>query len=127
MNILRGQVSVDKYNFELVAGEPSLTTNVEVKINEVVPSDEADKNILENGKIFRIEVPFALELDRFKIEGLISQIAQIEEFFGQPNELEVDTMRELSKPLIEYIERLTYEVTEIAFDEPGVTLNFESN
>lgn len=36
-------------------------------------------------------------------------------------------MRELSKPLIDYIERLTYEVTEIAFDEPGVTLNFESN
>lgn len=34
-------------------------------------------------------------------------------------------MRELSRPLIKYIERLTYEVTEIAFDEPGFALNFE--
>ncbi|MGX7420398.1 DUF1149 family protein [Carnobacterium gallinarum] len=125
MNVLRGQIQVEKYAFELSSGSPEAETKVEVLINEVVPTDEADQGILEEGKMFRMEVPFALQLNRFKIEGLLSQIVQIPEFFGAPNEIPVEDMRELSRPLIKYIERLTYEVTEIAFDEPGFALNFD--
>lgn len=125
MNVLRGQIQVEKYNFELATGSSAAETKVEVLINEVVPTEEADKGILEEGKMFRMEVPFALQLERFKIDGQISQIIQIPEFFGVPNEIAVEDMRELSRPLIKYIERLTYEVTEIAFDEPGFALNFE--
>lgn len=125
MNVLRGQIQVEKYSFELSAGSPEAETKVEVLINEVVPTEEADKKMLEDGKMFRMEVPFALQLERFKIEGLISQIVQLSEFFGVPSDIPVEEMRELSRPLIKYIERLTYEITEIAFDEPGITLNFE--
>lgn len=125
MNVLRGQIQVEKYNFELATGSSAAETKVEVLINEVVPTEEADKGILEEGKMFRMEVPFALQLERFKIDGQVSQIIQIPEFFGVPSEIAVEDMRELSRPLIKYIERLTYEVTEIAFDEPGFALNFE--
>ena len=38
MNVLRGQIQVEKYNFELATGSSAAETKVEVLINEVVPT-----------------------------------------------------------------------------------------
>ncbi len=49
------------------------------------------------------------------------------DFFGDFSDLEAVDVEGLSNPLIDYIKRLTYDVTEIAFDEPGVSLDFNAN
>ncbi|WP_088825327.1 DUF1149 family protein [Listeria goaensis] len=127
MEIKTNPIVVEKYNFETNMTEQTSGENqINVQLNEVEPVGD-DKSILEAGKMFKIDVPFILTLDRFKIDGHISRIIQIVDFFGAAEELEKHLMAELSAPLVDYIKRLTYEVTEIAFDEPGFQLNFESN
>ncbi|EAH1309241.1 DUF1149 family protein, partial [Listeria monocytogenes] len=51
----------------------------------------------------------------------------LKDFFGDFSDLEAVDVEGLSNPLIDYIKRLTYDVTEIAFDEPGVSLDFNAN
>ncbi|WP_088815714.1 MULTISPECIES: DUF1149 family protein [Listeria] len=127
MEIKTNPIVVEKYNFETnVTEQTSGENQINVQLNEVEPVGD-DKSILEAGKMFKIDVPFILTLDRFKIDGHISRIIQIVDFFGAAEELEKHLMAEFSAPLVDYIKRLTYEVTEIAFDEPGFQLNFESN
>ncbi|WP_088810194.1 MULTISPECIES: DUF1149 family protein [unclassified Listeria] len=127
MEIKTNPIVVEKYNFETnVTEQTSGENQINVQLNEVEPVGD-DKSILEAGKMFKIDVPFILTLDRFKIDGHISRIIQIVDFFGAAEELEKHLMAELSAPLVDYIKRLTYEVTEIAFDEPGFQLKFESN
>ncbi|HGD9460742.1 TPA: DUF1149 family protein, partial [Streptococcus agalactiae] len=44
----------------------------------------------------------------------------------EPSEFSQDEVENLAAPLLEIVKRLTYEVTEIALDRPGVTLEFNS-
>ncbi|WP_163651855.1 DUF1149 family protein [Listeria sp. PSOL-1] len=127
MEIKTNQIIVEKYNFEtILAKQEQVENTVRVEINEVEPTSD-DKSILEEGKLFKIDVPFDLILPQFKINGQISRIVQLVDFFGQGNELGEELIQELSKPLISYITRLTYEVSEIAFDAPGIDLDFTAN
>ncbi|EUJ33185.1 hypothetical protein MFLO_04600 [Listeria floridensis FSL S10-1187] len=127
MEFKANPIIVEKYNFEtLVEPEEGIENNIMVQLNEVEPAGE-DKSELEAGKIYKVDVPFSLVLERFKIDGQISRIVQVLDFFGETNEIDQATAQEMSKPLIDYIKRLTYEVTEIAFDLPGYKLDFESN
>lgn len=82
---------------------------------------------MAKGKIFKITIPFLLVLENFRIDGRISRIIQLKDFFSQFSDLEAKDVEGLSNPLIDYIKRLTYDVTEIAFDEPGVSLDFNAN
>ncbi|WP_239257158.1 DUF1149 family protein [Listeria ilorinensis] len=127
MEVKVNQIIVEKFNFETHLEAPKeVQPTIRVDINEVEPTEE-NKTILEDGKIYKIEVPFELILPRFKIDGKISRLVQIVGFSGTATEIDKKVVQELSAPLISYIRRLTYEVTEIAFDEPGVDLNFEAN
>ncbi|MFL2029833.1 DUF1149 family protein [Loigolactobacillus zhaoyuanensis] len=53
----------------------------------------------------------------------MSQIIQILDFDGQADDLTAQDMQRLSRPLVEYIETLTYQVTAVALDQ-GVQLDF---
>jgi len=57
---------------------------------------------------------------------MISQVVKIKDYFGDGSDLSKTDYKILSRPLVEYIETLTYEVTQIALDEP-VNLNFQAN
>ncbi|EUJ20578.1 DUF1149 family protein [Listeria aquatica] len=121
------QIIVEQFNFETLQTQPENAENsIQVQLNEVEPTGD-DKSILDDGKIFKVDMPFLLVLDRFKVSGHISRIVQVVDFFGEAEELGAERAEEMSKPLISYIKRLTYEVTEIAFDEPGYELDFESH
>ncbi|BDR60226.1 DUF1149 family protein [Lactobacillus xylocopicola] len=82
----------------------------------------------DNGNYFEVAVVFdvAPEPGHFSVSGMISQIVQIKEYFGDGSDLAKTDYKLLSRPLIEYIETLTYEVTQITLDEP-VNLNFQAN
>ncbi|EMG29368.1 hypothetical protein X560_1641 [Listeria fleischmannii 1991] len=127
MEIKTNPIVVEKYNFEAnLGGKINGENKITVQLNEVEPAGD-DKSILDEGKMFKVDVPFELSLERFNINGHISRIVQLVDYFGEADELDKSFIAELSSPLIDYIKRLTYEVTEIAFDEPGFDLNFEAN
>ena len=82
----------------------------------------------EDGNYFDITVVFevAPAPGEFTVSGMISQVDKIKDYFGDGSDLSKTDYKILSRPLVEYIETLTYEVTQIALDEP-VNLNFQAN
>ena len=82
----------------------------------------------EDGNYFDITVVFEVAPApcEFTVSGMISQVVKIKDYFGDGSDLSKTDYKILSRPLVEYIETLTYEVTQIALDEP-VNLNFQAN
>ncbi|EAC3080799.1 DUF1149 family protein [Listeria monocytogenes] len=127
MDIVTNKIVVEKYNFETIVEENEQFENkIELEVHEVEPVN-GNVELMSKGKIFKITIPFLLGLENFRIDGRISRIIQLKDFFGDFSDLEAVDVEGLSNPLIDYIKRLTYDVTEIAFDEPGVSLDFNAN
>lgn len=127
MDIVTNKIVVEKYNFETIMEENEQFENkIELEVHEVEPVN-GNVELMSKGKIFKIIIPFLLVLENFRIDGRISRIIQLKDFFGDFSDLEAVDVEGLSNPLIDYIKRLTYDVTEIAFDEPGVSLDFNAN
>lgn len=127
MDIVTNKIVVEKYNFETIVEENEQFENkIELEVHEVEPVN-GNVELMSKGKIFKITIPFLLVLENFRIDGRISRIIQLKAFFGDFSDLEAVDVEGLSNPLIDYIKRLTYDVTEIAFDEPGVSLDFNAN
>ncbi|MDF7638560.1 DUF1149 family protein [Lactobacillus sp. ESL0791] len=82
----------------------------------------------EDGNYFEITVIFdvAPAPGDFSVSGVITQIVQLKDYFGDGSDLDKTDYKLLSRPLVEYIETLTYEVTQVALDKP-VNLNFTAN
>ena len=81
-----------------------------------------------DGSYFDVTVVFdvAPAPGEFAVSGMISQIVKIKDYFGDGSDLGKADYQLLSRPLVEYIETLTYEVTQITLDKP-VNLNFKAN
>ncbi|WP_271006250.1 DUF1149 family protein [Listeria seeligeri] len=127
MDIVTDKIVVEKYNFETILEENGQTENkIELEVHEVEPIG-GNEELMAKGKIFKITIPFVLALEKFRIDGRISRIVQVKDYFGQFSDLAIPDVEGLSNPLIDYIKRLTYDVTEIAFDEPGISLDFNAN
>ncbi|EHC5091482.1 DUF1149 family protein [Listeria monocytogenes serotype 1/2a] len=127
MDIVTNKIVVEKYNFETIVEENEQFENkIELEVHEVEPVN-GNVELMSKGKIFKITIPFLLVLENFRIDGRISRIIQLKDFFGDFSDLEAVDVEGLSNPLIDYIKRLTYDVTEIAFDKPGVSLDFNAN
>ena len=70
-------------------------------------------------------VSFMVVFDVFVISGTISQINHIiGRIINEPSEFEQDEVEQLARPSLSILNRLTYEVTEIALDLPGINLEF---
>ncbi|MBK3915266.1 DUF1149 domain-containing protein [Listeria ivanovii] len=127
MDIVTNKIVVEKYNFETILEENGQIENkIELEVHEVEPIG-GNEELMAKGKIFKITIPFVLALEKFRVDGRISRIVQVKDYFGQFSELAIPDVEGLSNPLIDYIKRLTYDVTEIAFDEPGISLDFNAN
>ncbi|PZG37170.1 DUF1149 domain-containing protein [Listeria ivanovii] len=127
MDIVTNKIVVEKYNFETILEENGQIENkIELEVHEVEPIG-GNEELMAKGKIFKITIPFVLAFEKFRVDGRISRIVQVKDYFGQFSELAIPDVEGLSNPLIDYIKRLTYDVTEIAFDEPGISLDFNAN
>ena len=91
-------------------------------------NDDGSTDADSDGNYFDVTVIFdvAPAPGDFSVSGMISQIVKIKDYFGDGSDLEKTDYKLLSRPLVEYIETLTYEVTQITLDEP-VNLNFQAN
>ena len=64
-------------------------------------------------------------LENLVISGNVGQLSIIRgQVIENKEQLSQEEMSELAAPLFDLLQRLTYEITEIALDQPGVSLEF---
>ena len=74
----------------------------------------------------KVDVNFQLiNRDQEQNSGTITQINHLfGRYVNEPSEFSKDEVEELARPCLNMLNRLTYEVTEIALDLPGINLEF---
>lgn len=120
-------IIVKSFHFDLLdSAEVQGNQNIQVSVQEVVPQGEAEEQA-EQGQFFEISVPFDVTPpeEAFHVSGLISRYIQILGFQGHASELDPTVLERFSRPLVEYIETLTYSITSVALNR-GVQLNFHA-
>ncbi|MGO2722749.1 MAG: DUF1149 family protein [Lactobacillus sp.] len=90
--------------------------------------DDGSMDAGTDGGYYEVAVVFEVspEPGEFTVSGLISQVVKIAGYHGEGKDLAKSDYKLMSRPLVEYIETLTYEVTQVAMDKP-VNLNFKPN
>ncbi|MET3558756.1 hypothetical protein ABID29_001884 [Streptococcus rupicaprae] len=124
MEIKRKQEIVNQYHFdarnaewEQKNGVPK--TKVEVNFHLLKQDYEAHSTHLV------AVVRFMVVFKDFVVSGGISQENEvIGRVVDQPGDYSQEEIQEISAPVLDMLRRLTYEVTEIAFDAPGINLEF---
>lgn len=121
-------ILVHSFHYDLNE-KPRVSNEVNVAFRKATKqNDDGTTDEGQGGSYFEVAVIFdvAPAPGDFKVSGQISQIVKLKDYYGDGKDLEKSDYRLLSRPLVEYIETLTYEVTQITLDEP-VNLNFEAN
>ncbi|WP_040534527.1 DUF1149 family protein [Schleiferilactobacillus shenzhenensis] len=121
-------IVVNSYHYDLLQKDDQPSQDVQVAMRAVQPSDDRLKGTEKDGTYFEIMVPFDVTVANkgFKISGSISRVVQVLKYFGEASDLPPEELEKLSRPLVEYIETLTYQVTSVALNE-GVSLNFQAS
>lgn len=126
MEVIREKEFVNQYHYnarnlewEKENGTPE--TNFEVTFQLV------EKNQEQRQTTIVAVLQFTIVRDEFMISGVISQMVHIKNrIVNEPKEFSQEEVESLAVPLLEMVKRMTYEVTEIALDQPGVKLEFNS-
>ncbi|MGT2625039.1 DUF1149 family protein [Streptococcus thoraltensis] len=126
MEIIREKEFVNQYHYnarnlewEKENGTPK--TNFEVTFQLI------EKNVEKNETTIVAVLQFTIVRDDFVISGVVSQMVHIKNrVVNEPKEFSQEEVESLAAPLLEVVKRMTYEVTEIALDRPGVKLEFNS-
>lgn len=123
MDIYRRHPLVEAFHYDRVkeeTGERNLHLSV-------LPLDtDQPRSVDPQTSTIGIQLDFSLEVKRFKVSGTISQINHIKNKVVETQaDLTEQEIAELATPLLELVQRLTYEVSEIALNEPGISLSFD--
>ncbi|MGT2833433.1 DUF1149 family protein [Streptococcus halotolerans] len=126
MEIIREKEFVNQYHYnarnlewEKENGTPK--TNFEVTFQLI------EKNVEKNETTIVAVLQFTIVRDEFMISGVVSQMVHIKNrIVNEPKEFSQAEVESLAAPLLDVVKRMTYEVTEIALDRPGVKLEFNS-
>lgn len=124
MEIIRQKEFVNQYHYdarnlewEKENGAPKTKASVDFQL---VRRDE-----VANETVLIARLQFIIVKDEFVISGLISQGNTIKgRLIQEPSEFSPEEANQLASPLLDMLKRLTYEVTEIALDRPGINLEF---
>lgn len=121
-------VTTEHFHFD-VNEEEKVKNEVNVSLRQVYhqpEGQEADEG--KDGKYFQLAVIFdvAPAPGEFCVSGLITQIVQFVDYFGDGTDLNPADYQLVSRPLVEEIETLIYQLTQVIFDEP-LNITFKSN
>lgn len=121
-------VTTEHFHFD-VNEEEKVKNEVNVSLRQVYhqpEGQEADEG--KDGKYFQLAVIFdvAPAPGEFSVSGLITQIVQFVDYFGDGTDLNPVDYQLVSRPLVEEIETLIYQLTQVIFDEP-LNITFKSN
>ena len=126
MELVREKEFVNQYhydarNFEWEKQNGTPKTNFEVTFQLV-------KKDTENNQTTIVSVlQFMVVKKEFVIGGVVSQMVHIKNrIVNEPGEFTKEEVENLAAPLLDIVQRLTYEVTEIALDCPGIKLEFKN-
>ncbi|MGY3703500.1 hypothetical protein BW731_08955 [Vagococcus martis] len=124
MELKRQQEFVQSYHYDALPQDHSEETSINVSLNPFEITEEMDIDP-ENNSILGLRIEFKIILENVAISGDVAQFVQtVGRKVEKIEDLSSDEVNTLVHPLFVLIERLTYEVTEIALDKPGVQLNF---
>jgi Uncharacterized protein conserved in bacteria len=129
MKIIKGEVSVQAFHYDVESPKADAKTNLNISIEHPdLKGEDGQPLNEEKGKILQVVVPFDIHMENapFKVSGLIGQVVQPVGFHGGIQDLDAKQVQQLSRPVIEYIETLTYQVTSVTLNH-GVSLNFNDN
>lgn len=126
MQVLREKEFVNQYHYdarnlewEKENGTPE--TNFEVTFQLINKDEEKNETVMVS------VLQFIIVKEDFVISGVISQMVRVmDRLIEKPSEFTQEEVESLAAPLLNMVQRLTYEVTEIALDQPGVNLEFKS-
>ncbi len=126
MEVLREQEFVNQYHYnarnlewEKENGTPE--TNFEVTFQL------SNKDRVNKVTSIVAVLQFIVVRDEFVISGVVSQLVHVQDrLINEPSEFSQEEIENLAAPLLQIVKRLTFEVTEIALDRPGITLEFNS-
>lgn len=124
MEVTRQKPLVNQYHFDLrnqaweaENGEPKTQLKVDFKLIE--------KGTEENVTRIITILQFMIVLEDSVISGTMTQgVTILDRIVNEPSEFSEEERRSLALPLLDILKRMTYEVTEIALDQPGINLEF---
>ena len=124
MELQREKEFVSQYHYD--------ARNLEWEKENGTPETKVDVNFQllnqdQEGQVTSIVVivSFMIVFDKFVISGTISQVNHVEDrIVNEPSEFNQEEVETLARPCLNMLNRLTYEVTEIALDLPGINLEF---
>lgn len=122
MDIHRRNPLVESFHYDRVQEEqPEQVLNL-----SILPLDTEQPEALEHKtSTIGTRLDFSLTVKKFRVSGGISQINHIKNKLVETKEDLTETeIAELVTPLLEIVQRLTYDISEIALNEPGFSLNF---
>ena len=126
MKIVREKEFVNQYHYDARNLEWE-KTNGAPKTNFEVTFQLVKKNMEQKQTSIVSVLQFTVVKKDFVISGVISQMVHVKNrIINEPSEFSKDEVEGLAEPLLDIVQRLTYEVTEIALDQPGVTLEFNN-
>lgn len=123
LEIKREQPVVDAYHFDIRKKEQDIETKLNVGFT---PLKAKDEKYMEENSILGARLEFQLVFPKFVISGRVGQVNHIiGRKINSGEDITKEETNDLVAPLFDIVKRLTYEVTEIITDKPGLTLNFD--
>ena len=124
MDIQREKEFVSQYHYD--------ARNFEWEKENGIPETKVDVNFQlinrdqeQNTTSLIVILRYMIVFDGFVISGTITHINHLfGRYVNEPSEFSKDEVEELARPCLNMLNRLTYEVTEIALDLPGINLEF---
>ncbi|BDP88058.1 hypothetical protein EfmAA818_16540 [Enterococcus faecium] len=124
MEIRRQKEVVEAFHYDMRLPNQEVETDLKVGFS---PLKETIENYPKEHSIVGARLEFDDRRSSYVLSGSVSQINHIlnRKIEGQ-NDVTQEEVDELVAPLFDIVRRMSYEVTEIALDQPGVKLNFQS-
>ncbi|BDR58832.1 DUF1149 family protein [Xylocopilactobacillus apicola] len=127
MHFKRQPIDVQAFHYDVSTRNESETTGIGVQLQKLTAEEIAQSqlNVTQDGCAMKVIIPFDFipPQEHFAISGIMAQVVVIDGFDGSESELPPEAVKKMSRPIIELIETLTYEVTTLALDR-SVNLNF---
>lgn len=125
MELQRDQEVVESFNYGLPPKDQVVKQKLLINFS---PLEATDPGYPAENSIMGVRIEFVIPFEEFIIGGVFSQVIHvIGRQIKQQSDLTEVEANEMIRPLLRLIERMVYEVTEIALDKPGVKINFSSN
>jgi len=125
VELKRQQPIVEAYHFDMKPKDKEMETKLNVGF---APLKVKDEEYMKKNSIIGARLEFQLVFPDYVLSGRVGQVNHIlNRKVNSGEDLTKAETDRLVEPLFDIVKRLTYEVTEIVTDKPGLQLNFNTN